>query len=231
MWQEAVGLARPYGRRNMPITYGLLALIAAMFVLEGGLSSGGPSIARMVALGAQVNSHVLEGQWWRILTAIFLHFSWAHILLNGWSLYVMGELVEPALGSRRFLGVFLLSGVMGGLVSLAVYQPSDVLAGASGAIFGLLGATAVIAWNLRGPARGYLLRWVGSILLLNLAFDYFNPAIGIWDHIGGLVGGVIATYMSSGTQPGRTGIRAYIGGAAYVILAAFLIAYAQRIWG
>lgn len=218
----------------MPMTYGLLALIAVMYVLEGGLT-GTPSYSRMITLGGQVNVLVLQGQWWRVVTAIFLHFSWAHILLNGWSLYVMGEIVEPALGSRRYLGVFLLGGVMGGLFALVAYQPTVLLAGASGAIFGLLGATAVIAWSARGPARTYFLRWVGTILVLNLVFDYLNPAIGIWDHMGGLVGGAIATYMIGGIAPPYAGggytWRAYVGGAAYVILAAFLIGYAQRIWG
>lgn len=223
-------MARPYGRRSLPVTYGLLGAIAVMFVWEGGLT-GAPSISRMVALGAQVNGLVLQGQWWRIVAAMFLHFSWTHILLNGWSLYVMGEIVEPALGPQRFLGVYMLGGVMGGLVSLALYSPYEILAGASGAIFGLFGATAAIAWTARGPARAYLLRWVVGILVINLVFDLMNPSIGIWDHFGGLVGGILGTFMLGGVVSPRSPARAYLSGAAYAVLAAFLVSYAQRVWG
>lgn len=229
MWQEAIGLARSYGRRDMPATYILLALIAVVFVLEGGIT-GGEQTSLVVQAGAQINGLVAQGQWWRIVTAIFIHWSWMHILLNGWSLYVMGEIVEPSLGSRRFVGIFLLGGIMGGLVSLVAYGPYEVLAGASGAIFGLLGATGVIALDARGPAKAYLLRWLGSILVINLVFDVMNSAqIGIWDHLGGFIGGALATYMIGGVGSSRHGTtRAYIGGAAFVILAAFCVAYSQR---
>ena len=210
--------------RDLPATYGLLAVLAVMYVLEGGLG-GSPALMRLVNLGAQVNVLVLQGQWWRIVTAIFLHLNWLHILLNGWSLFVMGELVEPAFGWRRFLALFLLGGVMGGLLSLVAYPPYSVLVGASGAIFGLLGATGVIALEAQGPLRGYLLRWLGSILVLNLAFDFMYPGIGVWDHIGGLVGGFLAAYMLGGVRRLR-GLRARIAGGAYVVLCVGLIGFA-----
>jgi len=210
--------------RDLPATYGLLAVLAVMYVLEGGLG-GSPALMRMVNLGAQVNVLVLQGQWWRIVTAIFLHLNWLHILLNGWSLFVMGELVEPAFGWRRFLVLFLLGGVMGGLLSLVAYPPYSVLVGASGAIFGLLGATGVIALEAQGPLRGYLLRWLGSILVLNLAFDFMYPGIGVWDHVGGLVGGFLAAYMLGGVRRVR-GLRARIAGGAYVVLCVGLIGFA-----
>ena len=211
--------------RDLPATYALLVILAVMYVLEGGLG-GSPPLMRMVNLGAQVNILVLQGQWWRILTAIFLHLNWLHILLNGWSLFVMGELVEPAFGSKRFIAVFLLGGVMGGLLSLVAYPPYSVLVGASGAIFGLLGATGVIALEAQGPVRGYLLRWLGGILVLNLAFDFMYPGIGVWDHIGGLVGGFLAAYMLGGVRR-LQGWRSRTAGIAYVAVCAGLVALAR----
>ena len=215
------------GIRDLPATWGLLAVIAVMFVLEGGLGSGLGSapLMRMVHLGAQVNGFVLKGQWWRIVTAMFLHFNYLHVALNGYSLFVMGELVEPALGTRRFLVVYLLGGVLGGLVSLVAYPLGEVLVGASGAIFGLLGATAVIAFSAEGPARRYLLRWLASILVLNLAFDVLDPSIALWDHVGGLVGGFLAAYMLGGVR--RTaGEGSRLAAAAYIVVGVGLIAFA-----
>ncbi len=216
--------------RDMPATYGLLALLAVIFLAEGGLA-GQPSTFRLVQMGGQVNGYILlGGQWWRLLTAMFLHFNWLHILLNGWSLYVMGQIVEPVLGTRKFLFVYLVGGLFGGLVSLAFYPLNVLMVGASGAIFGLLGATAVIALHAAGPSRGYLLRWLLSILVLNLGFDFTMPGIGVWDHVGGLIGGFLATYVVYASTRGRTAV-AYSAGGAYVVLAAFLIAYAQRLAG
>jgi len=200
-----------------------------MYVLEGGIGAGftgSPALMRMVDLGAQVNVLVLQGEWWRVVTAIFLHLNWLHIVLNGWSLFVMGELVEPAFGWRRFLGLFLLGGVMGGLLSLVAYPPYSVLVGASGAIFGLLGATGVIALEAQGPLRRYLLRWLGSILVLNLAFDFLYPGIGVWDHVGGLVGGFLAAYMLGGVRR-QVNWRARLAGVAYVVACIALIGVAR----
>ena len=211
--------------RVIPATYGILAVLVVMYVLEGGLS-GSPGIMRMVNLGAQVNILVLHGQWWRIVTAIFLHLNLLHILLNGYSLFVMGELVEPVFGWRRFIGLFLLGGVMGGLLALVAYPPYSLLVGASGAIFGLLGATGVIALEARGPVRGSLLRWLGSILVLNLAFDFMYPGIGVWDHVGGLVGGFLAAYMMGGVRRVR-GTGAQLAGVLYVVICAGLFVFAR----
>jgi rhomboid protease GluP len=211
--------------RDLPATYAILLILAIMYVLEGGLG-GSPQLMRMVDLGAQVNVLVLQGQWWRIFTAIFLHLNWLHILVNGYSLFVMGELVEPAFGSRRFVVVFLLGGIMGGLLALVTYPPYTVLVGASGAIFGLLGATGVIALEAQGPMRGYLLRWLGSILVLNLAFDFMYPGIGVWDHVGGLVGGFLAATMIGGVRR-LQGLRAKVAGIAYVLICAGLAGYAS----
>lgn len=153
-----------------------------------------PSLGTMVAMGAQVGQLVLAGQWWRVVTAMFLHFNWLHIATNAWSLYVVGGLIEPAYGSWRFAVIYLVSGIMGGVFLLALMPPNVVGAGASGAIFGLLGATVVLGLLLPGRGRRSLLNWALTIFILNIAFDLFNPAIGIWDHVGGFVGGILAAW-------------------------------------
>lgn len=180
--------------RRAPVTVGLLCVIFLVWVLEGGLLAGGGnvSISRAVVLGAQVTPYVLGGQWWRVVTAIFIHWSWIHILANGWSLYVMGSLIEPVWGPWRFLVIFFLGGILGGLVSLVILPVTAVSAGASGAIFGLLGAAVVLALYAQPGGRRSLLTWIIMIVVINLGYDITNPSIDIWAHVGGFVGGALS---------------------------------------
>lgn len=179
-----------------PATVALLVLIAIMWVAEGGLTvgMGTVSINRALALGAQYTPDIVQnGQWWRLLAAMFIHWSWLHIIFNAWSLWILGSIVEPFEESYRFLIIYIVAGLFGGLVTL-VFMPANTLsAGASGAIFGLLGAVVVISIMLRGPMTRGLFGWAMLILVINLVIDVSTPGIAIWDHIGGFVGGMLAT--------------------------------------
>lgn len=179
-----------------PATVVLLVLIAIMWVAEGGLTvgAGTVSIPRALELGAQYTPAIVQdGQWWRLLTAMFIHWTWLHIIFNAWSLWILGSIVEPFEESYRFLIIYLVAGLFGGLVTL-VFMPANTLsAGASGAIFGLLGAVVVISLTLRGPMTRGLFGWAVLILVVNLVIDVSTPGIAIWDHIGGFVGGMLAT--------------------------------------
>jgi rhomboid protease GluP len=215
------------------VTVFLVVLLFAIYLVELGVVRQGPtpevlfsspSLATMVAMGAQVGSLVLEGQWWRILTAMFLHFNWLHIATNAYSLYVVGGLIEPYYGSWRYVAVYLLSGIMGGLFLLAFMPPDVVGAGASGAIFGLLGATVVLGLMLPGAARRSLIRWSFTIFALNIAFDLFNPEIGVWDHVGGFIGGLLAAW---GT--GLAERRPRLGTAGWVLYAALALGIVGRL--
>lgn len=151
--------------------------------------------------GAKVNSAVVQGQWWRLITAMFLHNGLLHIASNGYALYVIGMDLEGFFGRARFLAVYFIAGLAGSVASFAFspYYASGV--GASGAIFGLIGALAVYFGMYRRlfGKRGNLQFWniiVVVVLNLGLGFSGLLP-IDNSAHIGGLVAGALVGYVLS----------------------------------
>jgi len=161
----------------------------------GGLGQlGGIDEGVLVNMGGQVNFLVAQGEVWRIFTAMFLHFNLIHIGLNMISLFLIGAAVEVFYGKWRYLTIYLLSGIVGGIATY-FFSPLNTLAvGASGAIFGVFGALGVFyIVNRRALGRygtGAITNWV-FWLGLNLVFGFSTPGIGVIDHIGGLVAGIV----------------------------------------
>jgi membrane associated rhomboid family serine protease len=130
---------------------------------------------------------VLRGQWWRLLTAGFLHVSAIHLAFNMVALWVIGRELEPVFGRGRFLVVYLV-GLLGGSAGPFLFSaPGIPVAGASGAVFGLMGGLAVVLSRLRLPARPAL-----TLIGLNLVLSFVVPDISIAGHLGGLVTGAAA---------------------------------------
>jgi len=186
------------------VTNIIIAINVAVYVvvlilsatIGGGIGSLlSPDQHVLVNAGAQYNVLVAQGQVWRIFTAMFLHFNLLHIGLNMLSLFLIGAVVEIFYGKWRYLLIYLLSGIAGGIVTYFVMPPETLAAGASGAIFGVFGALGVFYLANRQALGRYgagaitnWLFWLG----LNLVFGFTNSgSIGIWDHIGGLVAGMI----------------------------------------
>ena len=146
----------------------------------------------LLLLGANFHPLVDQGQWWRLLSSVFLHLSVAHLLFNCISLLFLGRLLEPILGHVKFLIAYIATGLAAGFAS---YWLNDnvISAGASGAIFGLFGIFIVLLLsNLFEPrVRNYWLKSVGGILALNLVLGLVLP-IDNAAHIGGLISGVVA---------------------------------------
>lgn len=145
--------------------------------------------------GAKVNQLIAQGEVWRLFTAMFLHSGVIHLLLNLYGLYFLGPLVEGFYGHRRFITIYLLGGLFGSLASYA-FVPNDSL-GASGAIFGLVGATTVFLLRYREQAgsRGRsLLQNMIILIVINLIFGLNTPGIDNWGHIGGLIGGALVAW-------------------------------------
>lgn len=154
----------------------------------------------LVQFGAQTGQTIVAGQYWRIITAMFIHFSILHIALNMLSLFLVGRAVEVMYGKWRYLAIYMLSGIIGGIVTFFFTQlPTlssevNIAAGASGAIFGVFGAIGIFfivnrrALGAYGNgAIGQWIFWLG----LNLIWGFSTPGIGILDHIGGLVAGLV----------------------------------------
>jgi rhomboid protease GluP len=177
-----------FGRRT-PVTFLLLLAIAAGFVLQ--ILRG----EALVQAYANYGPAVWRGQWWRLATSMFLHGGIVHLLLNGWALYQLAGLFEILLGSLPLLLVYFASGIAGSLASALI--TSDPSVGASGAIFGLLGA--LIAFLLRRhehfpQARPLLMQLVGWAVI-NVIFGFSVPNIDNAAHLGGAAAGFLCGFM------------------------------------
>jgi membrane associated rhomboid family serine protease len=181
------------------VTYTLIAINVIAFLAEGNITATGGGLGNSVyQKGALLGSSeltpfagqgVAHGQWWRIVTGGFLHENLIHIGFNMYVLYVLGQMLEPALGSLKFAvvyGVSLLTGSLGALI----VSPHSLTVGASGAVFGLMGAAAV---ETRARQIPLMQSGVGGLILINLIISFTIPGISWGGHIGGLIGGALAT--------------------------------------
>jgi membrane associated rhomboid family serine protease len=174
------------------LTYALIAInvIAWVAMLGSGAPINGVG-GTIYQHGALYGPLVADGDWWRVITAGFLHAGIIHIGFNMYFLYFLGQIVEPMIGKLRFgliYGVSLLGGSFGALL----LTPNTPTVGASGAVFGLMGA-AILAMRARGidPMQSGL----GVTLLLNLGITFLIPGISKGGHVGGLVAGGIVGYL------------------------------------
>jgi rhomboid protease GluP len=145
--------------------------------------------------GLKINQNILAGEYWRLITPIFFHASLLHVFFNMYALYNVGRQIERPLGYARFLMIYFFSGVAGGLASF-LFTPSYSL-GASGAVFGLIGALAVFLFRhkrLLGPVGRSMFYNVIFIIVMNLAIS-FSPGIDLWGHIGGLTAGAVLAWL------------------------------------
>jgi membrane associated rhomboid family serine protease len=182
------GAAGP-GRWDAPATYVLIALNIAAYLAEiaggsGGLSgTSGSVIANFGLQGVAV----ADGEWYRLLSGGFLHAGLLHLGFNMFALFILGRLLEPAIGTPRFLALYLASLFAGAFGALALSDPITTTVGASGAVFGLFGAAFVIA---RGRGLDTIASELGFLLLINLALTFGISGISIGGHLGGLAGGL-----------------------------------------
>lgn len=181
------------------ITYIIIALNVLMFVLTvlmsnnllEGLLSTDQNV--LILLGANYNKFVLQGEYYRLLTNMFLHGGLLHIALNMYALYSIGPLVERIYGRIRYAVIYFISGIIASVFSTIFSQGVSV--GASGAIFGLLGTTLVFAIKMReNIGRGFL-RNIASVIIINLFIGFSLPNIDNYAHLGGLIGGTIAAIL------------------------------------
>ncbi|HEX7058852.1 MAG TPA: rhomboid family intramembrane serine protease [Solirubrobacterales bacterium] len=192
------------GRADAPATYALIGINALFFLAEiaagaGGLNGSGSSVINDLGLRG---ASVADGEWYRLLTSGFLHAGLIHLGFNMFALYVLGRLLEPAIGTPRFLALYFASLFAGAFGALALTDPGQVTVGASGAIFGIFGAAFVIA---RGRGMNAIASEIGFILLINLALTFGIRGISIGGHLGGLVGGLLCALAIVAGERGAFG--------------------------
>ncbi|HSS49450.1 MAG TPA: rhomboid family intramembrane serine protease [Thermoanaerobaculia bacterium] len=178
-----------FGART-PVTSLLLVAIAAVFVLET-VRGGSTNTQVLLALGADYPPLVQQGEYWRLVASLFLHIGLLHLVLNGWALYQLGGLFELLLGSGRLLVVYFVSGIVGSIASNLFTR--SLSAGASGAIFGVMGALIAFLMKRREiltpQAKSLLMQlllWAG----INVFLGFTTPGIDNAAHLGGCAAGL-----------------------------------------
>ena len=177
------------GSTTALVTRSLIAANIVIYLITAsqgaGLNSPGGHLFRQWALDGP---DVANGGWWRLITAAFLHASVIHIGLNMYVLWVIGAPVEEYLGRARFLALYFVSGLSGSAGALLI-TPLALTVGASGAIFGILGALLIIEWQTTGRLAGNAMTWI----VINLALSFVISNVSIGGHVGGLIGGILVT--------------------------------------
>ena len=181
------------------VTNVLLGLVVLAFLVEiiVGRSLTDIPTAASITVGAQVNSLIVGGDYWRLLTAIFLHAGLMHLAFNGWALYSVGRDMESLLGSGWFIAIYLLTGLAGN-VAYYVLGPNVPSLGASGAIFGLIGAEAAFFLRNRPLLGRFGRQRLGNLAIMigiNLVFGFTVPGINNFAHLGGLLTGFVLGWI------------------------------------
>jgi membrane associated rhomboid family serine protease len=223
-----------YEGAGAKVTRALIAINVIVYVAElatGGTVNGiGSKIYEkgvLIAVAIDSSGHLIgvaHGEWWRLITAAFLHYGPFHLLLNMLALWWFGTALERRIGSGRFLAIYIVSGLAGSAGAL-ILDPTTPTVGASGAIFGILGAGLVMEQFQRDYVFG------GSalgVIVLNLVFTFSVASISIGGHIGGLIAGAICAlglsrFGRGHIAYGRAGVVGYVTivgvGAVSVLLA------------
>ena len=181
-----------YMRNNKPIiTYILIFINIVMFVLMYMLGNGSENTNTLIDFGANYILLTKAGEYYRLITSGFLHIGVIHLLLNMYSLYIVGSQVEYFYGKVKYIIIYLFSLIMGSLFTVALSSVNTVSAGASGAIFGLLGSILYFGIKYRGYIGNSLVNQIVPVVVLNLIIGFTTPGIGNAAHIGGLIGGYL----------------------------------------
>ena len=203
------------------VTYIIMAICIILFILME-LSGGSTNSQTLLKYGANLDVLVKNGEYYRLFTCIFLHIGIMHLLCNMYSLCIIGREVENLFGKIKYIIIFILSGIFGSIMSLA-FTHNTISAGASGAIFGLLGALLYFGMHYRTYLGEAIKRSIIPIIVVNLIIGFFAEGIDLAAHIGGLVGGVLVAMMVG--VPDKSKTKDIINGTILTIIYLIFISY------
>jgi membrane associated rhomboid family serine protease len=226
-------------RASATATQALLAANLAVFGLMAltGMNLLDPDSQSLIRWGARVNELIAQGQWWRVATPMFVHVGLLHLAFNMWALKNLGDFVERLYGFWRFLLIYFAAGLIGDVASM-LYRPDSMAAGASGAIFGIMGALAAFIFRRRQviprPILGNIRNTVFSLIGYNLVFTWIVPQIDGSAHVGGLIGGFVLGWLLAPAEkeadetrrpPSRARQRVYASLLAAVLTGLMVLGY------
>jgi membrane associated rhomboid family serine protease len=205
-------------RRANAVTMTLIGINVLVYLAE--LADGGSSNGTgdwIFFHGVLFGPLVGQGDWWRVFTAMFLHYGPIHLALNMYSLYFAGTLLEHLIGRWRFALLYFASGLAGSAGAL-VWTPTAATVGASGAIFGILGGLFVLERRRHIATEGQ----IAMLIVFNLILSFTLAGISVGGHIGGLIGGVILMWLMLQFRASWTYT---VGSAVAIVVVAALISY------
>jgi rhomboid protease GluP len=189
------------------ITIGLIGINIIMYVITAYMSVAyaGGSIFNsdtrvLILLGAKVNDLISGGEYFRLVSAMFLHGGLMHLAVNMYSLYAIGPMVEKVYGKKKYIAIYFLAGICASIFSYSF--STSVSIGASGAIFGLLGAVLVFAIKSKGKTGIGFIKSILSVIFINIIIGITLPNIDNFAHMGGLIGGMIISFLVSFKEEG-----------------------------
>jgi membrane associated rhomboid family serine protease len=202
-----------YARYQAWVTWAIVAINVAVFLVDGALARGGFSLfggaGPLADAGVIYGPAVAQGEWWRMITSAFLHYGILHIAFNMYALWLFGPIMEQMYGHLEYAVIYLLC-ALGGSVLTILAAPQTPALGASGAIFGLFGLAFIASRRrhlLLGPQARAMISQVGTLLVLNLIITFSVPAISWTGHVGGLaVGALIGVLLVPSNVPTLGGI-------------------------
>lgn len=189
-------LAKIFLKKDQPIvTYSIILLNIIVFMLSL------LDYNMIINYFANYYINVKNGEIYRLLTACFVHANFLHIFFNMYALYYIGPMVEKYYGKLKYLLIYLGSGIMGSLFSVVL--SNNVSIGASGAIFGLFGSMLYFGYKYRATLDGFVRSGIIPVLFINLILGFIVPNIDVYGHIGGLIGGLLLSYIVGVYRKGK----------------------------
>lgn len=184
-----------FSEKTPIITYALIAINIIIFLLMYIIGNGSEDTRTLVDFGALSKVLVQYGDYYRIITCAFLHIGILHLLCNMYALYIIGKDIESFYGRYKYLFIYLISTVIGSLTSLTFMDEYTISAGASGAIFGLMGSLLYFGYNYRVTLNNSINKQILPIIFINLLFGFMSSGVDNFAHLGGLLGGYIASMV------------------------------------
>lgn len=203
------------------VTYALIIINIIIFLLMYLFGNGSEDNATLIQFGALVSELVAQSEFYRLVTSLFLHVGLIHLSFNMYALYILGPQIENFFGKGKFLIIYFLSGIIGNLLSI-LFMDNTISAGASGAIFGLLGSIVYFGYHHRVFFGNVLRTQIFPIILLNLMIGFTISGINQLAHIGGLIGGYLAA-LAVGLPRKTSKIEQTNGIIVSILLILFLI--------
>lgn len=180
---------------KMPVITDILIFICVLvFICMYIFGNGSYDNGTLIKFGANIDTYTKMGDYYRLITCMFLHIGVLHLICNMYSLYIIGNVVENFFGKWKYLIIYFISGISGSILSMA-FSHNTILAGASGAIFGLLGALLYFGYYYRAYLGSAGKSTIIQVIFINLLIGFMVPGISNAAHIGGLVGGVLSSMM------------------------------------